>query len=502
MNMPCHVTPYEGSDPYLFVSYTHGDAGVVYPLMERLAQKGCRIWYDNGIQTGSEWPEVIAAHMQRSAACLLFMSDKAAASHNCRNEMNYAVQMKKPLIPIRYMNVNLSPGMMLMIGSTQWLTVSRLPQEEEISRMLACDAIRPCMGAPDYRIEVQPFRAEGASKAKENPVWLEPPVVPVRGEPQGKVLPREPDPAETAARRGGAGARAVSPAALELTENLGHSAGGSRSPRRRRTGEPEGPGRKVVSGTPAKPAGQEAHSWGNDADRLEMTVLDVPEEDDLDRTVVGTPETVPTLVVLSTGQRIRGQSGGMVLGRSKTCDVTVPDPEKTVGRQHALLTVAGGTCLVRDMDSVNGTWVNGVRLEKGGQVSLGEVAEISLSRQPVLVASGAASDSLWQARVLLALRSEETGETCFLWTGKMELGRNHPWKSGAMRARNIGHEHATLEAVEAGITVTDHSKNGTWLNDERIEANVPAPLETGDRIRLGDEHFIAVLYRFGKRDGE
>ena len=233
-----------------------------------------------------------------------------------------------------------------------------------------------------------------------------------------------------------------------------------------------------------------------------MTVLDVPEEDDLDKTVVGTPEIIPTLVVLSTGQRVRGQNGGMVLGRSKTCDVTIPDPEKTVGRQHALLTVAGGACLVKDMDSVNGTWVNGVRLEKGEQVPLGEVAEISLSHQAVLIASGEASDSLWRARVLLALRSEETGETCFLWTGKMELGRNHPWRNGAMRARNIGHEHATLEVAEEGITVTDHSKNGTWLNDERIASNAPVALETGDRIRLGDEHFIAVLYRFGKRDGE
>jgi WD40 repeat protein len=52
--------------------------------------------------------------------------------------------------------------------------------------------------------------------------------------------------------------------------------------------------------------------------------------------------------------------------------------------------------------------------------------------------------------------------------------------------------HARIDLAPSGGTLTDvGSSNGTLLNEQRIEANRPVPLRTGDRIGLG--HLGAVL---------
>ena len=61
MNTPIFL--YEGDDSYIFVSYCHKDKERVYPVISELYSRGCRIWYDDGIDPGTEWPEVIAQHL-------------------------------------------------------------------------------------------------------------------------------------------------------------------------------------------------------------------------------------------------------------------------------------------------------------------------------------------------------------------------------------------------------------------------------------------------------
>jgi hypothetical protein len=46
---------YKGEDPYIFVSYAHADAALVYPELVRLKAHGFNIWYDEGIEPGQTW---------------------------------------------------------------------------------------------------------------------------------------------------------------------------------------------------------------------------------------------------------------------------------------------------------------------------------------------------------------------------------------------------------------------------------------------------------------
>ena len=91
-----HVIPYEGTEPYLFISYAHADADAVMEVAARLQQAGYHIWYDAGIVVGSEWPEYIAAHLAGAAAMLAFVSSAYDRSDNCRKEMHFALTKRSP----------------------------------------------------------------------------------------------------------------------------------------------------------------------------------------------------------------------------------------------------------------------------------------------------------------------------------------------------------------------------------------------------------------------
>jgi hypothetical protein len=73
----------------------------------------------------------------------------------------------------------------------------------------------------------------------------------------------------------------------------------------------------------------------------------------------------PALVVRSgggmAGQSFQPDEGTTLIGRSPECDVFLDDV--TVSRRHAELVRDGGTFTIRDLGSLNGTYVNRRRIE-------------------------------------------------------------------------------------------------------------------------------------------
>ena len=45
---------YIGDEPYVFVSYSHSDSSSVYTELIWLKESGFNIWYDEGIEAGTE----------------------------------------------------------------------------------------------------------------------------------------------------------------------------------------------------------------------------------------------------------------------------------------------------------------------------------------------------------------------------------------------------------------------------------------------------------------
>lgn len=73
------LRPYEGTLPYLFVSYAHKNDAAVLEIISILQSRGFRVWYDEGIEAGSEWPESIASHLERAQLVLRFCPRRTCA---------------------------------------------------------------------------------------------------------------------------------------------------------------------------------------------------------------------------------------------------------------------------------------------------------------------------------------------------------------------------------------------------------------------------------------
>ena len=97
--------PYEGKKPFLFVSYSHRQSDRVVSTIRILHEKGWRLWYDEGIPAGSDWPANIARHMEDCGAVLFFLSETALLSPNCLSEIRTAARLRKPILVLRLEDV-------------------------------------------------------------------------------------------------------------------------------------------------------------------------------------------------------------------------------------------------------------------------------------------------------------------------------------------------------------------------------------------------------------
>ena len=113
------LTAYEGKEPYIFVSYAHKDSSLVLPLIEALQHEGFRVWFDQGIEAGTEWPEYIEDRLCDCNSMIVFMSNNAVDSLNCRNEINLALSIHKELLVIYLEQTELRHGMRLQLSSVQ-----------------------------------------------------------------------------------------------------------------------------------------------------------------------------------------------------------------------------------------------------------------------------------------------------------------------------------------------------------------------------------------------
>jgi transcriptional regulator with XRE-family HTH domain len=114
--------PFEACDPsglFVFVGYAHDDKAVVYPELLRIRSLGIRIWYDEGIEPGREWPEAVASALKNSAAFVALITPAAVASRNVRNEIGLALSWNKPFFAIHLAQTELPPGLELQIGAVQ-----------------------------------------------------------------------------------------------------------------------------------------------------------------------------------------------------------------------------------------------------------------------------------------------------------------------------------------------------------------------------------------------
>lgn len=171
------VRAYEGNEPYIFASYAHKDSEQVLPVISQLQQRGYRVWYDEGIVPGSEWPENIAQHLNDCAAVIVFLSPNCIDSANCRREITYALSKNKPFLGLFLEPTTMSPGMELQIATQQCVMKYAYADEALFyEKLCSCPDLQPCKEVmPTQPVVQQPLyqaaqpAAAPAQQAAANP---------------------------------------------------------------------------------------------------------------------------------------------------------------------------------------------------------------------------------------------------------------------------------------------------------------------------------------------
>ena len=155
MPMRCSAEVYKGTSPYIFISYCHEDQARVYPYIERLDRDGYRLWYDEGITPGDEWTETIATHLEECSVFIAFITEASVNSHNCRNEINFAIQRNKDFVSLFLDDVMLSAGMEMLLSSVQGIYRSKFHSEEDfIQKLYEMPVLEQSRGTPRPDISV------------------------------------------------------------------------------------------------------------------------------------------------------------------------------------------------------------------------------------------------------------------------------------------------------------------------------------------------------------
>ncbi len=178
------------------------------------------------------------------------------------------------------------------------------------------------------------------------------------------------------------------------------------------------------------------------------------------------------------------------LGRAAGSTVWTPD-DRIVSDQHAKVVRLSGSFVLMDLESTNGTYLNGHRVERaaladGDRIGLGPGGpELLLG---VLAADTAERST--QATVVIPAFAElakrtRAGSLVSEWPlpeAPLSIGRG---VDAGLRLDSpiVSRAHARLSRHEGALRIEDlGSANGTYLNGERLSS---AALESGDRVVIG-----------------
>ena len=92
--------PYTGDEPYLFVSYSHRDSALVYPILDELNGYKYRLWYDESCETGNDFRVELKNKIKNCSGVLLFVSDASMSSPFCGMEILCAHEHNKRIYPV------------------------------------------------------------------------------------------------------------------------------------------------------------------------------------------------------------------------------------------------------------------------------------------------------------------------------------------------------------------------------------------------------------------
>ena len=333
----CAAKPYEGQDKYIFISYCHKDRAYVFPVIEQLTKDGYRVWYDEGIDPGSEWPEIIAKHLNGSAICIAFITANSLNSHNCRREINFALLKKKYFISVILEPVQMSLGMEMQLSSSQSIFKYTLSSDKEFfGKLYEAKELENCKGSPNYSIEVSTpsdYMDETGNFDKVRDPFSDRWFVQGDTEEAGEEERRK---AEEAAHK-----------AAEEEERRKAEEAARKAAEEEERRKAEEAARKAAEEAERRKAEEAARKAAEEAERTKKQESTV---------------SMHMLKREKTGEIINISRSPFKIGRSNAADDYVITDNRSISRSHATFIIRNDVCYIVDNNSLNKTFVNGAAL--------------------------------------------------------------------------------------------------------------------------------------------
>lgn len=103
---------YEGKSPFIFVSYKHADSKLIFPILEKFNNQGFNIWYDDGLQYGEDYDDLIDLKIEESSLFLICITERVInhardKGEYMKKELDIAIATETPILPIFIHDVEL-----------------------------------------------------------------------------------------------------------------------------------------------------------------------------------------------------------------------------------------------------------------------------------------------------------------------------------------------------------------------------------------------------------
>ena len=183
------------------------------------------------------------------------------------------------------------------------------------------------------------------------------------------------------------------------------------------------------------------------------------------------------------GAKLYINSGTHIIGKeAKTADIFICD--RSISRLHAIITVLNGENWLQDMNSLNGTFINGKRIKPG-------IREIVYDKDMLRF-----GDKEYIFRVVVGYLN--VGEKIVtLECGTYLVGFDIDKKDILINTDSVGVLHSFFTVSNKQIWVQDvNSNDGTYINGKRIPSDCSTEIHDGDSIRFGD--VVCILHFFGE----
>ena len=111
--------------PEIFASYSREDQAQVFPIVDKLRERGLNIWIDQeGIHGAKLWSQEIVNAIENSKVFILFASAKAFLSKYVTKELALASESDKHILPIFIEEAEIPAAMKYQLAGIQhlWFT--------------------------------------------------------------------------------------------------------------------------------------------------------------------------------------------------------------------------------------------------------------------------------------------------------------------------------------------------------------------------------------------